>query len=207
MKEYYRVSEAAKLIGVQASTLRKYADSGRIQSTRNPGGHRVFSLKHIKEFLGEAPESIKPVVVFYVRSSDGDERKLKAQTQFLTQKYGEPVRVFKDKASGLNEKRPGLISLLDNAKKGKFNTLVITQKDRLTRFGFSYLERLLDAYGVQVIVSGEPAQKTLHEELLQDFMSLIASFSGKFYRLRGYQQQQKLLTKAQDVLDGKNPNQ
>ena len=28
---------------------------------------------------------------------------------------------------------------------------------------------------------------------MQDFMSLLASFSGKFYRLRGWKQQQKFL--------------
>lgn len=41
------------------------------------------------------------------------------------------------------------------------------------------------------------------EVLLQDFMSLIASFSGKFYRLRGYDNQKKLLSKAGDYIEQK----
>lgn len=32
------------------------------------------------------------------------------------------------------------------------------------------------------------------EALIQDFMSLLASFSGKFYRLRGWEQQKRFLS-------------
>lgn len=53
---------------------------------------------------------------------------------------------------------------------------------------------------VNIIVLSEK-ETTLQEELLQDFMSLIASFSGKFYRLRGYEQQQQLINKLQDTLN------
>lgn len=41
------------------------------------------------------------------------------------------------------------------------------------------------------------------EVLMQDFMSLIASFSGKLYRLRGYDNQKKLLSKAGDYIEQK----
>lgn len=38
---------------------------------------------------------------------------------------------------------------------------------------------------------------------MEDFMSLIASFSGKFYRLRGYQQQRELLSTAEKKISEK----
>ena len=136
--------------------------------------------------------------MFYVRASDGNNIKLNSQINLLTENYGEPLKTFKDKASGLSEKRKGLNSLLTAAEKGKFDTVYITQKDRLTRFGYAYLEQLLNQYGVRVIVLGETVEKTLEEELLQDFMSLLASFSGKYYRLRGHQQSQEFLKKIQD---------
>lgn len=40
------------------------------------------------------------------------------------------------------------------------------------------------------------------EVLMQDFTS-IASFSGKLYRLRGYDNQKKLLSKAGDYIEQK----
>lgn len=200
MKNFYRIDEAAKIIGVSSSTLRKYADTERIASSRNPGNQRIFTLQQIQEFLGIHNKIIsEDSIVFYVRSSD-DDTKIDAQVKLLTEKYGEPVKVFKDKTSGLNEKRPGLASLINQASKHKFNTIAITQKDRLTRFGYSYLETLFANLNVKIIVLGENKEKTLQDELLQDFMSLITSFSGKIYRLRGYEQQHQLLQTAQEGL-------
>ena len=45
--------------------------------------------------------------------------------------------------------------------------------------------------------------KSLTEELMQDFMSLVASFTGKYYRLRGYDQQRRLLKTAKENIDKK----
>ena len=44
--------------------------------------------------------------------------------------------------------------------------------------------------------NGTMTRQSPEDELLQDFMSLIASFSGKFYRMRGHAQQRALLQKA-----------
>lgn len=194
----YRVTQAAELIGVSATTLRRYTRDGRIKDTRSPAGQRVFTQASIDEFLGKPVGEQK--LVFYVRSSDGDTTKLDHQVEILTKAYGKPDRVFKDKASGLSEKRQGLQALLNNAERGKITKVAVTQKDRLTRFGCSYLERLLKAYNVELVVFGEDTPKNLHEELLQDFMSLLASFSGKFYRLRGYEQQEQLLARVGETL-------
>lgn len=154
----------------------------------------------MNEFLGVQPE---PIIVYYVRSSDGNKTLKQNQINTLKKTYGEPTHIYQDSGSGLSENRRGLKQLLRDAKKGKFNTLAITQKDRLTRFGYSYLEELLNEHGVTIKILGEEETKTLEEELLQDFMSLVASFSGKFYRLRGYKQQQSLLNKAGDILNEK----
>lgn len=202
--KYYRVGQAADIIGVSASTLRRYTAEGRIHETRNPAGQRTYTQETIDKFLGKS--SGTESLVFYVRSSDSDKVKLNRQVDLLNAAYGEPLRVYSDNASGLNENRSGLKSLLLNAEKGTITTVAITQKDRLTRFGYSYLEKLLKVYKVDIIVLGEPELKAPTEELLQDFMILIASFSGKFYRLRGYAQQQLLLEKAGEVIAEKKSN-
>lgn len=200
MNDYLRVSDVAKQLKVTASSVRTYTTQGKLQYDLTPNGHRVFKQTYVDAFLGNT--SVE-TLVFYVRSSQGEQTQLDAQTRALTEKYGEPTKVFTDKGSGLNDKRRGLTQLLAHAKKGNFTTLCITQKDRLTRFGYSHLEELFNAYGVEVRVLGEDNHATPAEELLQDFMSLVASFSGKFYRLRGYEQQKRLLSKAHEVINGK----
>lgn len=200
MVKYYRIKEAAEMIGVGSSALRSYTNKGLIECSYNPAGQRIYSLKQIRDYLGEPNTE---GVVFYVRASDGDSKKLDNQSALLEEAYGEPARVYKDKASGLNDNRKGLKSLIRDAERGKFEKICITQKDRLTRFGFNYLVELFKVHGVTVEVLGEDDKINLNEELMKDFMSLIASFSGKFYRLRGYEQQKALLHKAEKEINEK----
>lgn len=183
--------------------VRVYANKGLLKHDLTPSGQRVFTQTHVDEFLGKTGETKEERVVFYTRSSTGDKSMLETQRMLLTRSYGEPQRVVKDAGSGLNENRKGLESLMNNAKAGDFDVLCVTEKDRLTRFGYKYLEEFFLSNGVSVRVLGETEKKTLNEELMQDFMSLIASFSGKFYRLRGYEQKKLLLLKAGEELDKK----
>jgi excisionase family DNA binding protein len=49
--EWLSLSEASALLGVHASTLRRWADSGRIPSQRTPGGHRRFNRRRLRPFV------------------------------------------------------------------------------------------------------------------------------------------------------------
>ena len=202
MNDYYRVSEAARILSVSASTIRRWEKEGILTAKRTiVGNHRVFDKTEVNKLANGGGEHATPKrVVHYIRSSSGQEASLATQRSQLIEAYGQPMRVFSDKASGLNEKRPGLQSLLNQAEKGNITHVAITHQDRLTRFGYSYLERLLKSYNVEVLVLHERGHASPHEELMKDFMSLIASFSGKFYRLRGHEQQRALLADAQKRL-------
>src|SRR5262245_63845479 len=46
---------ACEILGVDESTLRRWADNGRLRSYRTPGGHRRFSLPNLEAMVsGEA---------------------------------------------------------------------------------------------------------------------------------------------------------
>ena len=92
---------------------------------------------------------------------------------------------------------------MEMAEEGKIDLIRVTQKDRLSRFGNKYLERFFRAFDVEIEAAFEEERKDLNQELMEDFMSLIASFSGKFYRLRGYKEQERLLKEAEDILEEK----
>lgn len=155
-------------------------------------------MNDVNSFLG------KPLVddrktVFYIRSSDGNKTIMSNQENSLRELYGEPDMIIKDTGSGLNEKRKGLQRLLKLIRENKIASISITQKDRLTRFGFNYIQQLCDDHNVIINIMSEK-NNTTEEELMQDFMSLIASFSGKFYRLRGWKQQKELLNRAENEI-------
>ena len=72
----------------------------------------------------------------------------------------------------------------------RVNKLIIEHKDRLTRFQFKFIKKMFESYGCEVIViNGMDVSDT--EELAADMMSLLASFSGKFYGKRSAERRKK----------------
>jgi len=50
-ERWMSLSEASSLLGVHASTLRRWADSGRVPCQRTPGGHRRFNKQQLLPLL------------------------------------------------------------------------------------------------------------------------------------------------------------
>lgn len=107
----------------------------------------------------------------------------------------ETVQVFTDVGSGLNARRRGLQRALDAAAHHEFDQLMVTHRDRLARFGTEWIEQLLHAHGVKLIVLHEQTGSA-ESELMDDFMALIASFSGRLYGQRSAAAKRRLLERA-----------
>jgi len=45
------ISEAARVLGVSLSTLRRWSDAGELPSYRTPGGQRRYSREHLEDFM------------------------------------------------------------------------------------------------------------------------------------------------------------
>jgi len=87
-------------------------------------------------------------------------------------------KIYKEVASGMNDNRRELWKMLDT----KPTTIVVEHKDRLTRFGFNYLERLLSDLGCKVVVVNRDQEN--EDDLLKDLVSIITSFCCRLYGLR-----------------------
>jgi len=87
--------------------------------------------------------------------------------------------VIKDVASGLKENRKGLRKLIDLARRRQIDAVVVAYRDRLTRFGFTYLEELFKAYGVRVVVAFQEEPKDYMQELVEDLIEIVISFADK----------------------------
>ena len=52
MEGFLTVSEAAKLIGVNKETLRRWDKSGKFPSSRNPiNNYRAYRIEHVHQFI------------------------------------------------------------------------------------------------------------------------------------------------------------
>ena len=72
----------------------------------------------------------------------------------------------------------------------KINKLVVEHKDRLTRFQFNFIKKMFESYGCEVVVIND-IDVSSEEELATDIISLMASFSGKFYGRRSAERRKK----------------
>lgn len=199
---WVRIKKAAEILRLSPETVRQWSNEGRIQCYRSAAGQRVYDEDYLRTFTDSAGD-VEPVRVFYVRSSSGQDVSISTQKELLEESYGAAEKVFVDKASGLNENRKGLNALLSWVQENPGVVVHVTTKDRLTRFGFTYLDALIKAYDGSVEVLEDEKAKEPHEALMSDFMALLASFSGRFYQLRGWEQQRKLLHDATSRVDEK----
>ena len=69
-QNYLNSIEAANLLGVNVSTIKRWTDSGKLNCIQTTGGHRKFLMKHINEYLKNQPETGKNITVIPYDSSD-----------------------------------------------------------------------------------------------------------------------------------------
>ena len=187
--------------GVSNSTLRKWADSGRLTVVRSgPGGKRYYKQDDVEKlFEGYRPktddakeaaaERGKRVGICYARVSSGKQKDdLERQVAGLKEKYP-TYEVVTDVASGINWKRRGLLSVLDRAMSGGVSELVVAHRDRLCRFAFDLLEHVFRRAGCRVVVlyksdagtggDGDGPDAELRDDLLAIVTVFVASNNGK----------------------------
>jgi predicted site-specific integrase-resolvase len=96
------------------------------------------------------------------------------------------VDVLSDVTSGLKTDRRGLLKLFNYVVNRQVDVIVITYKDRLTRFGFEFLEYFFKQYGVGIEVAFGEEPKDAYQELVEDLIEIVTSFAGKLYGLRSH---------------------
>ena len=147
----------------------------------------------------------KPVKnVIYVRVSNTKQSDdLYKQEQILKEycvKNGFKVHeIYSDIASGMNEERKNFNRLIDEIQQGNICRVFISFKDRLTRFGFSYFEKMFARFGCTIEVLNSTDEKTYEQELTEDLISIIHHFSMKMYSNR-----RKKLKEAEKILKDEN---
>ena len=194
-KEYYKTGELAKMIGKQTRTVQSYCIKGDINSIIIPSGKRIISRDEVIKYLRSSNllyEDDNKIDLIYARVSNNEQKNrgdLDRQIEYITReiitKNPKNLKIFLEVGSGLNDNRKELKKLLDMVMNDEVDRIFILYKDRLTRFGFNYLEQICNKFGTKIIVISEEIQeKSIQEELAEDIISIIHSFSSKLYGMR-----------------------
>lgn len=182
----YRTAEAAVLLGVHKDTLRRWEKEGKIKAVWM-GRERRFPEEEIRRLLGE---SNPDVAVLYARVSGHDQKAdLQRQADVLKKVFGSRFSetvVLADVGSGLSTERRGLRKAMRMARERKIRAVAVTYPDRLTRFGFEYLEEYFNSFGVEVLVLNREEDRSPQQELVEDLLTIVTSFASKLYGHRSH---------------------
>lgn len=201
-KKILSISDAASILGVSDETLRNWEREGKLTPFHTEGGHRRYYRADIEKLAGIYVEPVKVSdgkrVAIYCRVSSheqktkGDlERQVGRMTTEALKRGYSIVSVFDEVGSGMNDNRKKLQKLFELVENKEIDIVLVEHKDRLSRFCFNYLVSYFNSYGVKIEISEITIGRAYEQELVEDILSLMASFSAKVYGRRSSQNRKK----------------
>lgn len=213
MEKLLTSHQAAKLLNVWPHTIRRWEREGKLKPLRTPGGHRRYKELQIMALIGEeiTRKGTKQCAV-YARVSTAKQaeagnlqRQKERLITYAVEKGYQVKTVYTEIASGLNENRRELAKLAKTATKDEIDVIVIEYKDRLARFGYKYLEQYYQLCGIAIDIMESDEGRSAQEELVEDMIAIVTSFSARLYGKRGGRVAKKLTELIkQEVVAGEN---
>lgn len=185
LENWYSSKKIRQILQITSQCLYQMRITKRIETKQ------ISDKKYLYKLPKSFEQSIDSKIAIYARVSTPKQKKdLENQIQYLKQfvvSNGNVIDnklVFSDIASGMNENRKGLNALISDVINGIVNKVVISNRDRLTRFGYGYIKSLFDRYNCEIIEVNMTEDKTFEQELTDDLIAIIHHFSMKFYGKR-----------------------
>ena len=191
-----KLSEYAKINALSYRAVWNRFKAGKIPNAS------INELGHILVEIDQDNTDTNKVAIYARVSSSENRDNLAAQVDRLTQyaiaKGYQIISTYAEVGSGVNDKRPKLEKLLTEQN---YSKIIVEHKDRLTRFGFNYIETLLKNRGKEI----EVVNLSTNDEsnLMEDLISIIYSFSARIYGLR---RSTRKTEKIIEVLNQKDDN-
>jgi predicted site-specific integrase-resolvase len=169
-----KLSAYAKKLGISYRTAHRLWKAGKLNAYQLPTGTVIVQ---------EQTHQLQKVAIYARVSSAEKTGNLDTQAERLVQyceaKGYQISQVVKEVASGVNDHRPKFLALLADTS---ITMIVVEHQDRATRFGFHYIETLLEKQGrrIEVVNLADNGK----EDLMSDLDSIIYSFSARLYGQR-----------------------
>ena len=183
-KNYYTTGEVADLFQVSTKTIQKWDNKGILKFERSPTNRRVLPKETLIEYLKSKnmfyeDETLSKRDVIYARVSSYEQQKqgeLDRQVDYIlsTRADLKNVLIFKEIKNIFDSKSKKLLKLIDMILNDEVNRIFITHKERLTRFGFEYIESICNHHNVEIVImQSEQDNKSVEQELEKDIESLL----------------------------------
>ena len=177
-----RAKEVMTKYNICRETLCRWVKEGKINYTVKPSGR--YEYNDIVTYENK----IRKNVIYARCSTSGQKENLERQIDrlktFSTANGYVIDEIYQEIASALNYNRKQYRKLFDEIINNKIERIIIEYKDRLLRIGFDDFKALCDNFNVQLIVIDNSDDKTKHQEITEDLISIIHHFSSKMYSAR-----------------------
>jgi predicted site-specific integrase-resolvase len=203
MDKYLSIGQAAPIIGVSITTLRRWELEGKLVPERTKGNQRRYKLSQLRPHLVRLDDSIKKTVSYARVSSHDQKSDLERQKQLLElycASQGWQFEIISDLGSGMNYHKKGLKKLLSLILDGSIGRLVLTHKDRLLRFGAELVFALCAEREIEIVIINKGDEPSFEEELAKDVLEIITVFSARLYGSRS-RKNKKLLEGLKEAYD------
>ena len=188
-----RLSQYAKKMGVHYKTAFRWWKAGK------PDAYQLDTGTVIVREPVETSSTPTGVALYARVSTAGQKADLGRQMErlktYAASRGYQVTKAVEEIASGMNDNRPKLMKLLTDKQIG---VLVIEHRDRLTRFGFAYIEQLLQMQGRRIEVMFPTETK---HDLLDDFIAVITSMASRIYgRRHSKERAEKIKASVEQVM-------
>ena len=199
-----KLSVYARSLGISYRTAWRWFKAGKITGFQADTGTIIVTEPTVETAI----PAVHQKIAIYTRVSaaenkDNLEEQAKRLLDYCAAKGYQVAAVVKEIGSGVNDARPKLLKLLTDPTIG---VIVVEHKDRLTRFGFNYLEQLLAMQGRQIEVIN--LTENGKEDLIQDFVSIVTSFCARLYgQRRSKRKTERIIAELQHGEEGDHPSE
>ena len=187
-----KLSHYAKERGLDYRTVWNWYKEGKIPNAYQTHSGTIIipdeEIEHKQEYG----------VILYARTSSSQNKELldnqvERLKNYATSRGYKIKQIVKEFGSGLNDERKQLSKILQD---NQYDKIIVEHKDRLTRFGFNWIQLLT---GNRIEVINEAKEKD--EDIIKDLISIIHCFSTRIYGLR---RSQRFDTKIRQVIEDTN---
>ncbi len=175
--------EVLKILKISRVTLWKYVKSGKIRVKQEPNGYYIYNDSDVYSLAGIEDGRLN--VVYARVSTQKQKQDLQNQIEncisFINAKGISVDSIYSDIKSGMSLDRKGFMELLNAVMAFKIKAVYISYKDRLARLSYELVEKLFSDYGTKIVIINQCESISLEQELFEDIMQTIHSFSMKMY--------------------------
>ncbi|ATZ80201.1 putative serine recombinase [Bodo saltans virus] len=165
---------ACEMLGISYPTLYKLAEKGEID-TIMIGKQQLYNVNTYFTKIKSINPNKKNICYCRVLNKK-HKNDLNEQIKSMTSLYPD-YEIISDIGSGMDYERAGLMKILDYAIKGEIENVVISNKDKLVKFGYELIENIIKLYSNgKIVVLNTPNETTQPDEISKEITAILNAY-------------------------------